>query len=59
MGFALALLLGATSYLPAVYLLLNIGLIPLSPAAVYKAKYGSSPESSPSPGRSQLKIERR
>jgi hypothetical protein len=38
MGFALALLLGATTYLSAVCLLFNIGLIPFSPAAVYKAK---------------------
>jgi hypothetical protein len=38
MGFVLALLLGATTYLSAVCLLLNIGLIPFSPAAVYKAQ---------------------
>jgi hypothetical protein len=37
-GFALALLLGATTYLSAAHLLLNIGLIPFSPAAVYKAQ---------------------
>jgi hypothetical protein len=38
MGFALALLLGATTYLSAAYLLLDIGLIPFSPAAVYRAQ---------------------
>jgi hypothetical protein len=38
MGFALALLLGATIYLFDAYLVLNIGLIPFSPAAVYTAQ---------------------
>jgi hypothetical protein len=38
MSFALALLRGATTDLSAAYLLLNIGLIPFSPAAVYKAE---------------------
>jgi hypothetical protein len=38
MGFALALLLGAKTYSSAAYLLLNIGLIPFSLAAVYKAQ---------------------
>jgi hypothetical protein len=38
MSFALALLLGATPYLSAAYLLSNIGLIPFSPAGVYKAQ---------------------
>jgi hypothetical protein len=38
MGLALALPLGATAYFSAVCLLLNIGPIPFSPAAVYKAQ---------------------
>jgi ABC-type methionine transport system permease subunit len=38
MSFALALLLGASIHLSAAYLVLNIGLIPFSPAAVYKAQ---------------------
>jgi hypothetical protein len=37
-GFCLALLLGATTYLSAAHLLSNIGLIPLSRAAVYTAQ---------------------
>jgi hypothetical protein len=37
-GFALILLLGATTYLSAAYLLLNIELMPFSPAAVYKVQ---------------------
>jgi hypothetical protein len=37
-GFGLILLLGATAYLSATYLLLDIGLIPFSPAAVCKAQ---------------------
>jgi hypothetical protein len=37
-GFALALLLGATTYSSTAYLLLNVGLIPFSPAAVYPAQ---------------------
>jgi hypothetical protein len=38
MGFALALLLGATTDSSAAYLLLNIWLILFSPAAVYNAQ---------------------
>jgi hypothetical protein len=38
MRFASDLLLGATTYLSAAYLLLDIGLIPFSPAAVYRAQ---------------------
>jgi hypothetical protein len=38
MGFASALLLRATTYSSAAYFVLNIGLIPFSPAAVYKAQ---------------------
>jgi hypothetical protein len=37
-GFALALLLGATTHSFTAYLLLNVGLIPFSPAAVYPAQ---------------------
>jgi hypothetical protein len=37
-GLNSALLLGAMTYLSAACLLLNIGLIPFSPAAVYKTQ---------------------
>jgi hypothetical protein len=37
-GFALALLLGAATYSSAAHLLLNIELIPFSPAPVYAAQ---------------------
>jgi hypothetical protein len=38
MGFALALLLGRTTHSFAAYVLLNIKLIPFSPAAVCQAQ---------------------